>query len=384
MMQRLRNLITDVPGLLVGNAADQTLKSGVTVLTADRPFTAGVHIMGGAPGTRDTDLLAPDKTVEQVDALVLSGGSAFGLAAADGVMAGLRGAGRGFAVGTALVPIVPAAILFDLLNGGDKEWDTNPYAALGKAAHDAAGRDFATGSAGAGTGATTATLKGGLGSASTLLPGGVIVGALVAVNALGAVCVDDGPHFWAAPWEEAGEYGGRGPATAHAGGRPATKGAPARNTTIGIVATNAALTQSQCTRLATAAHDGIARAIVPSHTPLDGDLIFAASTGEVACDDLIWLGHAAATVMARAIAARFMTQAPRRATLCRHGRTGLAPPSRRRQISPGKGGFAPLSAPRKRRNGAIRGRRHDRSPSVQPTTAPDQGTRAARRRPPRR
>ena len=297
----MRNLITDVAGLRVGHAHDAALKSGVTMLTADAPFTCGVHVMGGAPGTRETDLLAPDKTVEAVDALVLAGGSAFGLDAASGVTDALRADGRGFAVGAVTVPIVPAAILFDLLNGGDKNWTTNPYNALGRQAYGNARADFALGTAGAGFGATTANLKGGLGSASMILPNGVIVGALVAVNALGSATVGDGPHFWAAPFEQNGEFGNLGPSPTYPQGRPVTKG-HARNTTIGIVATNARLTQAQCTRLATAAHDGFARALVPSHTPMDGDLIFAASIGNKNYDDLIYLGHAAATCMARAIA----------------------------------------------------------------------------------
>ena len=297
----MQNLITDIAGLQVGCAHDETLKSGVTVLTANAPFTCGVHVMGGAPGTRETDLLAPDKTVQTVDAIVLSGGSAFGLDAASGVADALRSEGRGFAVGDVTVPIVPAAILFDLLNGGDKDWVQNPYNALGINAYFSRSTTFKIGTAGAGFGATTASLKGGLGSASMQLPNGVIVGALVAVNAIGSATVGDGPHFWAAPFEENGEFGNLGPSSTYPSGRPATKG-HAQNTTIGIVATNAKLTQAQCTRLATAAHDGIARALVPSHTPMDGDLIFAASHGEIECDDLIYLGHAAATCMARAIA----------------------------------------------------------------------------------
>ena len=297
----MRNLITDIPGLRVGHAHDAEVKSGVTVLTAGHPFTCGVHVMGGAPGTRETDALAPDKLVEKVDALVLSGGSALGLDAASGVANALRSQGRGFAIGDQRVPVVPAAILFDLLNGGNKDWPANPYAALGAQALAAAGDPPALGTVGAGYGATTATLKGGLGQASTTLPGGVIVGALVAVNALGSAIVGDGPHFWAAPFEQGGEFGNLGPSPTYPRGRPTTKG-DARNTTIGIVATNAKLTRSQCTRLATAAHDGIARALVPSHTPYDGDLIFAASHGDTPCDDLGYLGHAAATCMARAIA----------------------------------------------------------------------------------
>lgn len=302
-----RNLITDVPGLLVGNARDDGIKTGVSVLLGEEPFTAGVHVMGGAPGTRETDLLAADKTVEQVDALVLSGGSAFGLDAASGVADALRAEGRGFAVGSVRVPIVPGAILFDLLNGGDKAWADNPYKRLGAEALANRGVEFALGSEGAGTGATTATLKGGLGSASLVLPSGVTVGALVAVNALGSAVVGEGPQFWAAPFEIGDEFGGLGVARDYPDVHlPPTKLAQHANTTIGIVATDAALTQAQCTRLATAAHDGFARALVPSHTPMDGDLIFAAATGARPLADpvadLLMLGNAAATCMARAIA----------------------------------------------------------------------------------
>lgn len=302
-----RNLITDVPGLLVGNAADATIRTGVTVLSAERPFTAGVHVMGGAPGTRETDLLAPDKTVEQVDALVLSGGSAFGLDAASGVADALRAAGRGYQAGPVRVPIVPAAIIFDLVNGGDKDWTVNPYGALGRAAYDALGAEFDLGTVGAGTGANTAGLKGGLGSASVVLPSGHTVAALVAVNAIGTATVGEGAQFWAAPFELDKEFGGRGVATDYPDPHVAiTKANARRNTTIGIVATDAALTQAQCARMATAAHDGFARALVPSHTPHDGDLIFAAATGARPMDlpaaDTLILGHAAAICMARAVA----------------------------------------------------------------------------------
>ncbi|MBC7132798.1 MAG: P1 family peptidase [Roseovarius sp.] len=301
-----RNLITDVAGLRVGQAQDERLRSGVTVLVGEVPFVAGVHVMGGAPGTRETDLLAPDRVVQEVDALVLSGGSAFGLDAASGVADGLRARGRGFAVGGCRVPVVPAAILFDLLAGGDHGWTTNPYGALGRAALDAAGEVFALGTAGAGTGATTAVFKGGIGSASAVLPSGETVGALVAVNALGSATVGEGPHFWAAPFEIGDEFGGLGTAPRHPDPMAApTKLAPHGNTTIGIVATDAALSQAQCTRLAVAAHDGLARALVPSHTLMDGDAIFAAATGVRPAPDLavqLALGHAAACVMARAVA----------------------------------------------------------------------------------
>lgn len=304
MQPGARNLITDIPGLRVGLAHDARLKSGVTVLTADAPFACGVHVMGGAPGTRETDLLAPDKTVAGVDALVLSGGSAFGLAACDGVAAGLRAQGRGFAVGPVRVPIVPGAIVFDLLNGGDKDWTDNPYPALGRAALDAAGMDFALGSTGAGIGAMTARWKGGLGSASSVLDSGVTVGALVVVNALGDATGPDG-RFWAAPWEMGAEFGNHGAPTrfdpAH---EPRAIKRQREATTIAVVATDAALDKAALTRLAIAAHDGMARALVPSHTPLDGDLIFAASTGArpAGPEDAFALGHVAAATLSRAIA----------------------------------------------------------------------------------
>lgn len=314
-----RNLVTDVPGLRVGNAQDAVLRSGVTVLTADRPFTAAVHVMGGAPGTRETDLLAPDRMVQEVDALFLSGGSAFGLAAAEGVMAGLRAAGRGFAVGPARVPIVPGAILFDLLNGGQKDWTESPYPALGRAAFDDAAAGFALGTAGAGFGALTGRLKGGLGSASAVLPSGITVGALVAVNALGAATVGDGPHFWAAPWEEGAEFGGLGPAPRMAQDAPLPRKRMGESTTLAIVATDAALTKAQAQRMAVAAHDGMARALAPSHTLLDGDLVFAVSTGDRTIEDPLadsfQIGHAAATCLARAIARGVFLAAPQNGDL---------------------------------------------------------------------
>ena len=306
-----RNLITDVEGFLVGNAEDAGLKSGTTVLTAERRFTAAVHVMGGAPGTRETDLLAPDRLVRTVDALVLSGGSAFGLDAGSGVADALAAAGRGFAVGGVRVPIVPAAILFDLLNGGDKDWKENPYRDLGRRALANAGRDFALGTAGAGAGATTAALKGGLGSASLELGNGVTVAALVAANPVGSVTVPGTRRFWAAPFEVDGELGGAGlPERAPAVeatflGKHAAL-AHGTNTTIAVVATNVCLTKVQAQRIAIAAHDGIARAVVPSHTPFDGDLVFVAASGIGPAPDedagLLAIGHAASLCLARAIA----------------------------------------------------------------------------------
>jgi D-aminopeptidase len=303
-----RNLITDVAGLRVGNAQDDALKSGCTVLVGDAPFAAAVHVMGGAPGTRETDLLAPDKLVQEVDALVLSGGSAFGLDAPSGVCDGLRAMGRGFKVGDATIPIVPGAILFDLLNGGDKSWTENPYKPLGLAALADASKDFSLGTIGAGTGATTRELKGGLGSASVVLDNGITVGALVAVNAIGSVIQDEQQHFWAAPFEVDDEYGGHGPAASLDPLKSLQPFAPpsSTNTTIAIIATDADLTQAQATRIAVAAHDGMARAIVPSHTPFDGDLVFVAATGKKPLSDppadQLAIGHAAANCLSRAIA----------------------------------------------------------------------------------
>ncbi|MCZ4261691.1 P1 family peptidase [Limimaricola sp. G21655-S1] len=309
-----RNAITDVDGLLVGQSQDAALRSGVTVLTGAAPFTASVDVMGGAPGTRETDLLAPDRLVQAVDALVLSGGSAFGLDAASGVAEALRAAGRGFEAAGQRVPIVPAAILFDLGNGGDKGWSANPYAALGRAAFEAAGENVALGSHGAGYGATTATLRGGIGTASLMLESGHMVGALVAVNPVGSATIGGGAEFWAAPWEIGAEFGGRGFAMPP-GGPPPTKLARAgESTTIAIVATDAALDKPGCRRMAVAAQDGIARALLPAHTPLDGDLVFAAATGARPLadpvGDALWIGHAAATCLARAIARAVFHAAP--------------------------------------------------------------------------
>ena len=304
----MRNLITDVAGLKVGHAQDERLASGVTTVVFDGPATASISIQGGAPGVRDTALLEPEMTVEAVDALVLSGGSGFGLDSMGGVMAALREQGRGFAVGAFRVPIVPGAILFDLGNGGDKQWGRMPpYWELGHASVVAAALDFALGTAGAGFGATTADLKGGLGSSSAITRTGYKVGALVAVNALGQTTVGDGPHFWAAPYERDGEFGRKGAAPVWPTAEPLrVKGHLPQNTTIAIVATDATLTKAQCKRLAMVAHDGMAQAIRPSHAALDGDLVFAAATGRHAdapdLRQLTEIGTLAADCLARAIA----------------------------------------------------------------------------------
>src|SRR5262245_52928417 len=206
-----RNLITDVAGLKVGNADDARLASGITAITFDEPAVAAVDVRGGAPGTRDTDLLDAHRTVERVDAVVLSGGSAFGLDAPTGVQAWLREQGRGFAIGDIRIPIVCGAVLFDMLNGGDKNWGRfPPYRDLGHAAAAAAAASFALGTVGAGFGATTIKYKGGLGSASAVTRDGHTVGALVAVNACGNINVGSEAEFWAAPYEIDNEFGGLG------------------------------------------------------------------------------------------------------------------------------------------------------------------------------
>ena len=299
-----RNAITDVGGLLVGCAEDARIKTGVSVLTAERPFTCGVDVRGGAPGTRETALLAPTATVERVHALVLSGGSAHGLGAAEGVMSLLRERGVGFPVGPVRVPVVPTAILFDLLNGGE-DWDESPYPALGRRALETAAPVFAIGTSGAGAGATTADAKGGLGTASLVLDDGTTVGALVAVNAIGSALAGGGPRFLAAPHERGDEFGGLGtadgPLTLRLKGRSGGEA-----TTIGIVATSASLDKAGCAALAGAAHAGLARAIWPVATPLDGDLVFGVATGEEAPERdaarRTDLAIAAADCMARAVA----------------------------------------------------------------------------------
>ncbi len=305
------NLLTDIPGLLVGHATDLALGSGVTAIVFDAPCVASVCVLGGAPGGRDAAMLDPSGSIERIDAVVLSGGSAFGLDAAGGVQAMLRQAGRGGVFAGQPVPLVAQAILFDLANGADKDWGVfSPYRDFGYAAAVAAAAGgFALGTVGAGTGAATASCKGGIGSASATTAEGHTVAAIAAVNAMGSPLIGGGPHFWAAPFERAGEFGGRGwPAVI----TPADLAyrikhrAEAPATTIGLIATDAALTKAQAHRLAIMAHDGLARAVLPAHAPMDGDTIFAVSTGRRAMThpvaELTELGHVATQVFARAVA----------------------------------------------------------------------------------
>ena len=314
----VKNLITDVPGLTVGQATDARVRSGVTVILPQGRAVCAVDVRGGAPGTRETDALAPENLVDAVDAVVLAGGSVYGLAAADAVTAWLGTQGRGFGMvtrpGVPPSPVVPAAILYDLANGGDKSWGLEPpYRALGLAAARAAGAEFALGSHGAGSGAMAGGLKGGLGSASVVTDDGFTVGALVAVNAFGSVVVPGGKAFWAAPFELDGEFGGLGLGDAKVapddwGLAKAAAAAEGRvNTTIACVATDAILTPAQAKRVAIMAQDGLARAIRPVHAQSDGDVVFALATGLRPLGvsqslSLTRLGALAADCLARAVA----------------------------------------------------------------------------------
>ena len=294
----------------MGNAHDESVRSGVTVLLSNGELIAAVDSRGGGTGSREFDLLRPEATVQGVNAIVLSGGSAFGLDAAGGVMTALRQAGIGYRVGSAIVPIVPAAILFDLNNGGDKNWGADsPYPALGRKATLAASDRFELGNAGAGFGAQAGIYKGGLGSASVQSADtGATVGALVAVNAVGAVTYPVSKAFFAWASEVAGEFGGIVPVAEDRGSAidMPKLAAPGENTTIGIVATDAALTKSQCKQFSILAHQGLTRAIRPANTPFDGDVVFAVSTGihplANPARDLALLGAHAADCLARAIA----------------------------------------------------------------------------------
>lgn len=310
IMAEEMNLITDIPGVRVGNAADARVATGVTAILLDSPNVASGVVRGGAPGGRDTALLEPEMSMPGVDAVVLSGGSLFGLDAAGGVVNCLREQGIGFKIGSATVPVATQAITFDLLNGGDKNWGRKPpYWDLGWAATEAASAaPFALGTHGGGYGTTTATLKGGLGSASATTRPGFQVGAIVVVNAVGSATIGDGPHFWAAPYENGQEFGGLGlPASISADALALRmKGGGPPSTTVALVVTDAVLTKAQAKRLAIMADDGLAKAIRPAHAPMDGDTVIAAAMlrkplmHEVI--DLTEIGLAAADCLARAIA----------------------------------------------------------------------------------
>ncbi|MGK2740961.1 P1 family peptidase [Tepidicaulis sp. LMO-SS28] len=313
-----RNLITDIDGIAVGQVHDARVKTGVSAVLPEWRMVAGVDVAGGGPGTRETEALDPDRLVDEVDAIVLSGGSSYGLDAAGGVAGWLGARGRGFRLGASPVvsPIVPGAILFDLANGGDKAWgEMPPYHALGREACEAASKDVTLGKAGAGFGARAGQLEGGMGSVSAVTENGLQVGALMAVNAFGSAVIPGTDFFWAAPYELAGEFGGRGwpsslpPVSSFdpLAGSKADTGAGG-NTTIGVIATNARLTQAECRRMAKMAQDGMARALRPVHAPVDGDTLFVLSSGKYELGEearalaLSALGGLAADCVARAIA----------------------------------------------------------------------------------
>jgi L-aminopeptidase/D-esterase-like protein len=294
--------ITDVAGILVGHDTDARATTGCTVVLCSPGTRGGVDVRGGAPGTRETDLLRPENTVDRVDAVMLSGGSAFGLGAAQGAMRFLQERGQGHPVGPLVVPIVVGAVIFDLLVG-DAAWpgQDSGYDACTSATSDPP----AQGSVGAGTGATVGKLrgaacstKGGVGTASLRLGDGSTVGALMVVNAVGCVVDPASGRTIAGPRLDSG-FADPADYLAFAAARQAAIGA---NTTIGVVATDASLDKAQLTRLAQMAHDGIALAVRPAHTPGDGDTIFALSTGRRTGEvDLTSLGVAAVQCVARAI-----------------------------------------------------------------------------------
>ncbi|MEO1150997.1 MAG: P1 family peptidase [Pseudomonadota bacterium] len=324
-----RNALDDVPGLRIGHAHDAAVKTGVSVIVADAPMVCAVDVRGGGPGTRETDLLDPAALVQTVDAVVLSGGSTYGLGAADAVAAQLGAQGRGFALvdrpSVPRSPIVPAAILYDLANGGDKDWGTHPpYGDLGRSALEAAQEAVSPqekcamqGAVGAGFGARAGLVAGGLGSVSAHLSGGHRVGALLAVNSFGSVFMPGTRRFWAAPFAQGGELGPdndleAGLVAPPVAGMPAdtkmgpkTAPDPRTNTTIGIVSTSVPLTQADAKRVAIMAQDGLARAIRPVHAPTDGDVLFVLAPPTKQPADLLnvtRLGTVAADCVARAIA----------------------------------------------------------------------------------
>src|SRR5579859_6565770 len=303
------NLITDVPGLKVGHATDERAASGVTTLLLPEAWTAGVDVRGGGPGVRETAALEPESLNSIAHAIVLAGGSVFGLGAADGVAASLshKGVGLKLFPHSPHIPIVPSAVLHDLANEGDKQWGmTPPY------------RDLGIASVGAGRGAAAGRIKGGIGSASLDLGEGIVVGALVAANPVGSVLMPDGKTYWAWPFEFGDEFGGHRP-LGHADAHDPLpdlsrlldigRMKPGANTTIAVVAVSARLTPAECKRLAIMAQDGMSRAVRPAHTPFDGDTVFAVADGvelpprgAERSVQIARLGSAAADCLARAIA----------------------------------------------------------------------------------
>ena len=310
-----RNLITDVAGLKIGQASDAEVRTGVSIVLPDKPAVAACDVRGGGPASRETDVLLPENLVQEVDGIILSGGSVYGLASADGVAAWMGARNRGFALreasGIPPSPILPTACLYDLANAGDKAWgEQPPYRQLGIEAVEAAADTFELGTAGAGYGANSGGLKGGLGSASATSRDGMTVGALVAVNSLGSAVAPGSKQFWAAPWELDEEFGGLGTDELAAGPEDYGRAMrPRANTTLACVATDVALTRVELKRIAIMAQDGMGRALRPAHAPFDGEIVFALSTAEREASGsplravlVTRLGAMAADVLARAIA----------------------------------------------------------------------------------
>lgn len=272
------NALTDVQGILVGHYQEMEAVCGVSLALCPGGAVGGVDVRGSAPGTRETDLLEPENLVEQVNAVALCGGSVYGLAAADGVVAWLAAKGWGFPLEQGQVaPIVPAAALYDLGRGPAFVPPTGPE--WGRQACDAAaGGPVAQGAVGAGAGAMAGGVKGGLGTASEVLDSGLTVAAMMAVNSLGSVIDPAFGRPWEIGLEIKGEFGDQGQRAVRLPAPP--EAAPAKNTTIGIVATDAALTKAQAKKIAQMAQDGLARAIRPAHTMFDGDTIFCLGTGK--------------------------------------------------------------------------------------------------------
>ena len=311
-----QNHLCDVSGIGVGHAHDASIGTGTSVILPDARAVAAVDSRGGGPGTRESDALRPENLVEEVDAIVLSGGSSYGLAAASGVTDWLGARGRGFRLRHSPLasPVVPAAILFDLTNGGEKSWgERSPYSRLGREAIEMASHaNISLGNVGAGYGAQAGQYKGGLGSASIITAEGVQVAALMAVNSFGSVVMPDTACFWAWPFEQSAEFGGHPPPTGAVDNLDYVRNTKldaglGQNTTIGVVATNVALTPVQARRVAIMAQDGIARAIRPVHSPVDGDTLFVLATGAQKLGNpdfsaLSEIGSLAADCVARAIA----------------------------------------------------------------------------------
>ena len=292
----MTDCFSDVPGLAIGHAHDPHINTGVTLIVPDLPMVMAVDVRGGGPGTRETDALNPSTLVERVHGLALAGGSVYGLAAADELVLALAAACHGLDIGPGLprVPVVPAAILFDLANGGDKKWGTEPpYRRLTRAAFDSLGKGDDSGRSGAGYGARAGSRPGGIGSVSATLSTGHRIGALIAVNSFGEVYAGAPPEGPVAMPKRRGLD-------------PLADSAGSRNTSIGAIATNAPLTRAQAQRVAMMAHDGLARCIRPIHCPFDGDSLFVISTAadtSVGSDAtaITEIGTIAADLVARAV-----------------------------------------------------------------------------------